>query len=91
MARRMAMLEDVPRPTSKRTKPQLALRKLRRSAVTKLRHFLVLVLQQDLREARRGETVGYTPFLFTEAKTSPTKTAVTQLIARCDVALRSTV
>lgn len=91
MPKMVAALEDVPRAQNKRTKPQLVLRKKRRHAVVKLRHFLVLVLRQDIAEARRGESFGYTPYLFTEARTSPIRTRVTNLITRCDEALRATV
>lgn len=71
-------------PTQRRRTPQLAVRMLRRKAIKNLKHFLNLVLNQDMREARRAEAYQYTPILFRGEKNSTVHKQMEKLIAQCD-------
>lgn len=74
-------------PSSRRTKPRLALRGRRRKMVAKLFKYLRVVFEEDGKEWQKGLAAGYTPFLFGDFDQSPIEDAEALLLARCEAVL----
>lgn len=70
-----------------RRRPPLVLRGLRRRKVKKLRDTLLTVMNEDRKEASRGEQHNYTPFLVKGDDGSNFDKAIRLLLARCNNAL----
>jgi len=68
-------------------KPVLALRGRRRKHVKRLADLLRTIRNEDIKEAARGQAMGYVPYLFRQGAGTAIAAAMTTLTQRCGVAL----
>jgi len=79
--------EKVGAAQSRRRKPTLAIRGLRRRLIRKLKVIANEVFRADTREQLRSERLLYEPYLFTISPSNKANKALLDTIKRCEEAL----